>query len=79
MSVHFERQLELAVEAAGGEETLQEGVEQPLVELVIDASSVDGLSHQRPQRRPRDLIRRDVLPALRRTTDAQTLSHTHGY
>lgn len=66
MSVHFERQLELAVEAAGGEETLQEGVEEPLVELVVDSPSVDGLGHEGLQRRPRDLIRRDVLPTLRR-------------
>ena len=64
MSVHLEGELELAVEAAGGEEAVQEGVEQPLVELVIDAPAVDGLSHQRLQGRPRDLIWRDVLTTL---------------
>ena len=65
MSVDLQCQLELAVEAAGGEDAVQEGVEQPLVELVVDAAAVDGLSHQGLQRRPGDLVGGDVLTTLR--------------
>lgn len=64
VSVHLEGKLELAVKAAGGEEAVQEGVEQPLVKLVVDAAAVDGLSHQRLQGCPRDLVWRDVLTTL---------------
>lgn len=39
-------QLKLTVETPGGEEPLQERVEQTLVELVVHAPAVDGLGHQ---------------------------------
>lgn len=46
VAIHLAGQLELAVKALGGEETLQEGVEQALVKLVVHAATIDGLSHQ---------------------------------
>lgn len=41
MSVNFESQFELAVKASLGEDAVQEGVEQPLVKLVVDPTSID--------------------------------------
>lgn len=57
-------QLKFTVETPGGEETLQESVEQALVELIVHPAAVDGLSHQGLERRPGDLVWRDVLPSL---------------
>jgi hypothetical protein len=55
--VNLARQLEFTVEAAGGEQPLQEGVEQTLVELIVHPPTIDGLRHQGLQGRPWDLIR----------------------
>ena len=57
-------QLKFTVKAPGGEQTLQESVEQPLVEFVVHPPTVDGLRHQGLERRPGDLVWRDVLPSL---------------
>lgn len=65
MSVHLAGQLELAVEASLGEDALQEGDEETLVEFVVDAAAVDGLGHQGLQGRPGDLVWCDILPTLR--------------
>lgn len=64
MAVHLESQLKLAVKASLGEDAIQEGVEEALVKLVVDAAAVNGLSHQRFQSSPGDLVRSDVLPTL---------------
>ena len=64
MSVNFESQFELAVEATLGENAVQEGVEQTLVKLIVNAAAVDGLSHQSFQSRPGDLVWCDVLTTL---------------
>lgn len=65
MAVHLESQLKLAVKASLGEDAIQEGVEEALVKLVVDAAAINGLSHQRFQSSPGDLVRSDVLPTLR--------------
>lgn len=65
MSVDLAGQLELAVEASLGEDAFQEGDEETLVKLVVDAAAVDGLGHQGLQSRPGDLVRRNVLTTLR--------------
>lgn len=58
-------QLELTVETPGGEQALQEGVEQTLVELVVHPAAIDGLGHQGLERGPGNLVWRDVLSPLR--------------
>lgn len=68
MSIHLTSQLEFAVKAQSGEETLEESVQQPLVKLVVDTASVNRLGHQSLQSRPRDLVGRDILTALEMQT-----------
>lgn len=65
MSVNLAGQFELAVKASLGEDAIQEGDEETLVKLVVDATAIDGLGHQGLQSRPGDLVRRDVLTTLR--------------
>lgn len=65
LSVHLQSQFELAVEASLGEDAIQEGDEEPLVELVVDAAAVDGLGHEGLEGGPGDLIWSDVLTTLR--------------
>lgn len=64
MPVDLAGQLELTVETPGGEQALQEGVEQTLVELVVHPAAIDGLGHQGLERGPGDLVWRDVLSPL---------------
>lgn len=64
MPVHLESQFKLAVKASLGEDAIQEGVEEALVELIVDAATVNGLSHQCFQSSPGDLVRSDILPTL---------------
>ena len=65
MPVNLAGQLELTVETPGGEQALQEGVEQTLVELVVHPAAIDGLGHQGLERGPGNLVWRDVLSPLR--------------
>lgn len=44
--INLEGQFKLAVEAALSEDALQEGVEQTLVKLIVNAATIDGLGHQ---------------------------------
>lgn len=46
VSINFAGQLKFTVETLCCEQTLQEGVEQTLIELVVHSATVDGLSHQ---------------------------------
>ena len=64
MSVDLESQFELAVEASLGEDAVQEGVEQTLVKLVVNAAAIDGQGHQGLQSRPGDLVWSDILTTL---------------
>ena len=64
MSVDLESQFELAVEASLGEDAVQEGVEQTLVKLVVNAATIDGQGHQGLQSRPGDLVWSDILTTL---------------
>lgn len=65
MPVNLESQFEFTVKASLGEDAFQEGDEEPLVKLIIDAATIDGLSHQGLQSSPGDLVRSDILPTLR--------------
>lgn len=68
MPINLASQFEFTVKTQGGEEALQETVQQALVKLIIDAAPINGLSHQSLQSRPRDLIGRDILTTLHRET-----------
>lgn len=64
MPVNFKSQFELAVETPLGKDAIQESDEQTLVELVVNASTIDGLSHQGFQSRPGDLVWGNILTTL---------------
>lgn len=65
MPVNLESQFEFTVKASLGEDALQEGDEEALVKLIIDAATIDGLSHQCFQSSPGDLVGSDILATLR--------------
>lgn len=64
MPVHLESQFKLAVKASLGEDAIQEGVEKALVKIIVDAATINGLSHQSFQGSPGDFVRSDVLATL---------------
>lgn len=64
VSIHLYGQFEFAVETSLCEDAVQEGDEQPLVKLIVDATPIDGLSHQGLQSCPGYLVRCDVLTTL---------------
>lgn len=68
MPINLASQFEFTVKTQGGEEALQESVQQALVKFIINATSINCLSHQSLQSRPWDLIRRDILTTLERET-----------
>lgn len=64
MPVHLESQFKLAVKASLGEDAIQEGVEEALVKLIVNAATINGLSHQCFQSSPGDLVWSDILATL---------------
>lgn len=62
--IDFAGQLKFTIKTLCCEQTLQESVEQTLIELIVHSSAIDGLGHQGLQCGPWDLIWRDVLPPL---------------
>ena len=55
---------EVRLEALLREEPVDEGVEQALVEVVVDPPSVDALGEQGTESAPRDLVGREVGATL---------------
>ena len=64
VSVYTLHETEVRVEALDSEETVHEGVEEPLVKVVVNSSSVDALREEGTQGTPRDLVRGKVCSTL---------------
>ena len=62
--VNVGHQREVRLEALLGEEPVDEGVEEALVKVVVDAAAVDALGEKGPEGAPGDLAGRKVSPAL---------------
>lgn len=64
MPVHLESQFKLAVKASLGEDAIQEGVKKALIKLIVNAATINRLSHQCFQSSPGDLVRSNILATL---------------
>ena len=62
--VNVGHQRKVRLKALLGEEPVDEGVEEALVKVVVDAAAVDALGEKGPEGAPGDLAGRKVSPAL---------------